>query len=142
MLGRFAFRFVRRVLRGRVGQSILGLAFTRFPFVLPVRWVYSNACVLAFFHPVPSYPVHVLIVPRHRIAGLHALCPDDREVLVEMLRAAHELRRSLDLPDERTHLLVNGGAYQDLPHLHFHLIVENETEDNLAGFTPALKFDG
>jgi len=137
MLGRFVFRLGRVLLHGRLGQFILGLAFTRFPFVLPVRWVNfrinsrgfkspATVKILAFHHPVPSYPFHVLIVPRRRIAGLHALDPNDREVLVEMLRAAHELRGSLELPDDRTRLVVNGGAYQDLPFLHFHLIVESE----------------
>jgi histidine triad (HIT) family protein len=121
------------MLHGRLGQSILGLAFSRFPYVLPVRRVHVDASVLAFHHPFPSYPVHVLIVPRRRIAGLHALDPCDRYLLVEMLRAAQELKGSLNLPDERTWLVVNGGAYQDLPHLHIHLIVGNEAQVNLPG---------
>lgn len=141
MFSRYLFHLARRLLRGRLGRALLGLVFGRLSFALPVRWLRKGKHTLAFYHPFPVYPVHILIVPRRSILGLQSLQPGDQDLLVETLRVAQHLKGSLKLPEAGTRLVVNGGAYQDLPHLHFHLIVEGGSSNIgwlIAGFNEHL----
>lgn len=89
-------------------------------FLIPVDRLYETKTLLAFYHPVPSYRVHILIVPKRSIADLLALTPHDHDFAVEVFTTAQHLIRELKLSSYR--LITNGGDYQDVPILHFHLI--------------------
>ena len=67
-------------------------------FAIPVKRLRETSNLIAFHHPSPSYKVHILLVPKRQVQTL----------------------ADLDLKAYR--LIVNGGEYQDFPHLHFHLI--------------------
>jgi histidine triad (HIT) family protein len=123
-LSHLALAAARWALRGRLGRMALGLAFNQMSVALPVEWLRQTENLLAFYHPQPAYPVHILIVPRRAIAGLDALGPADRELLYEIFQTAQSLAQELGLHERGYRLVVNGGLYQELPHLHFHLIGE------------------
>lgn len=90
-------------------------------FALPVDRLRETATLLAFHHPTPSYPVHVLLVPKKPIPALGALDPiADAAFLADVIATAQSLVEEFHLPAYR--LIVNGGEYQDFPYLHFHLI--------------------
>jgi len=90
-------------------------------FALPVDRLSETATLLAFRHPAPSYPYHVLLVPKKPIPALSALDPvADAAFLADMVATAQGLVKEFNLPAYR--LIVNGGEYQDFPYLHFHLI--------------------
>jgi histidine triad (HIT) family protein len=93
-------------------------------FALPVEWLRQTENLLAFYHPQPAYPVHILIVPRRAIAGMHTLGPAERDLLLEVFQVVQSLVTELALQERGYRLVVNGGPYQELPHLHFHLIGE------------------
>jgi diadenosine tetraphosphate (Ap4A) HIT family hydrolase len=42
--------------------------------------------------------------------------------VVEIIRAAQELIERFHLQEHGYRLIVNGGPYQEIPQLHFHLI--------------------
>lgn len=88
--------------------------------VLPVRRLCETDTLLAFYHPNPIHVFHVLLVPKKAIASLHELSPSDASFLVDLFETVRELAEQFNLPAYR--LIVNGGAYQDFPQLHFHLI--------------------
>jgi histidine triad (HIT) family protein len=75
--------------------------------------------LLAFHHPHPSYPFHVILVPRREIASFANLDPAD-PFLADLVTVVHLLVEEYHLPVYR--LIVNGGEYQEFPYLHFHLI--------------------
>jgi histidine triad (HIT) family protein len=93
-------------------------------FVIPVKRLRETATLLAFYHPKPSYSFHVLLVPKKAVASLSDLEPGDSKFLMELYSTVQSLVEEFQLSAYR--LIVNGGAYQDFPQLHFHLISEDK----------------
>jgi len=93
------------------------------PFALPVKRLYQSENLIAFHHPKPSHPFHVIIVPRKPVASLDAFDPRDTAFLAELFTIVQGLVKEFNLPAYR--LIVNGGDYQEFPHLHFHLVSDS-----------------
>ena len=115
---RCAFAFART----RLGKSLLPWMFAHMSFAIPLHRLRQSDSLLAFHHPSPSYPLHILIVPRRLIPSLADLKPEDAGLLLEVLQMAQSLVQELGLEQAGYRLIVNGGAYQDLPQLHFNLV--------------------
>ena len=81
---------------------------------------------MAFHHPKPSYPFHVLIVPKKAVPSLADLDPTDTAFLTDLYSTTQSLVQEYHLPAYR--LVVNGGEFQDLPQLLFHLISDVECQ--------------
>lgn len=91
-------------------------------FALPVHRLRESQTLIAFNHPQPAYPVHILLVPKKALPSLASLTSDDREFLVDLFQCVQSLVAELDLEAAGYRLIVNGGKNQDIPQLHFHLI--------------------
>jgi histidine triad (HIT) family protein len=91
-------------------------------FVIPAKRLRETETLLAFCHPKPVYPFHVVLVPKQVVPSLIEFDPAQSEFLSDMVAAVQSLVTEFQLPAYR--LIVNGGEYQDFPHLHFHLISE------------------
>jgi histidine triad (HIT) family protein len=92
---------------------------THMSFAIPARRLRETDALLAFHHPKPSHPFHVVLLPKKEIQSFADLDPLD-PFLADLVAAVHSLVAEYRLPAYR--LIVNGGDYQDFPHLHFHLI--------------------
>jgi histidine triad (HIT) family protein len=99
---------------------LIGWIFTHMSFVIPVKRVRETNTLLAFHHPKPSYPFHVLLVPKKAIATLKDLDATDTSFLIDLYSTVQNLVDEFQLPAYR--LIVNGGEVQDFPQLHFHLV--------------------
>lgn len=108
--------------RSSPGRRLVRFVVVNMSFVLPVEKLRQTPLLLAFYHPKPAYPVHILIVPRRPVDGLPALGPGDADFLLELFDTVKSLVVELGLESPGYRLVANGGAYQDLPLLHFHLI--------------------
>lgn len=95
--------------------------FNHLPFAIPARLLRQTDSLLAFRHPRPAYPFHVLILPKAAIRSLMDV-PSGDPFLADLILAVQSLVCEHDLKAYR--LVVNGGEYQEFPHLHFHLISE------------------
>lgn len=93
-----------------------------FPFALPVEHLQQTDHLLAFFHPRPAHPFHVLLLPRQAVPSLADLDPGSA-FLADLVRVTRSIVEQYRLPAYR--LIVNGGAYQEFPHLHFHLVSDS-----------------
>jgi histidine triad (HIT) family protein len=114
-------------------RLLLALARTRAGGIV-ARWTVAHAArlpldrlvvtdqILAFRHPVPSYPVHIIIVPKRPLSGVQAISTRHAGLLADVLLTARGIARDLGLDEHGYTLLVNGGAYQEVGLLHFHLI--------------------
>jgi len=91
----------------------------KLPFAIPIHRLRETDSLLAFFHPKPAYPFHVIIMPKTAIRSLPELEPES-PFLADLITTAQSLVDEYHLPAYR--LIVNGGEYQEFPHLHFHLI--------------------
>ena len=100
----------------------MGWLFARVSFLLPVDRLRDTETLLAFHHPRPAYPVHILIVPKRRLANLLDLQTADAAFLLELITTVQSLITEFGLETVGYRLITNGGPYQDIPQLHFHLI--------------------
>jgi len=108
--------------RSAIGRYLIGWVFAQMNFAIPVNRLRETETMLAFYHPRPSYAVHVLLVPKKAIRSLIDLSPGDDVFLADVFRTTQELIKELDLDASGYRLVVNGGEFQDVPLLHFHLI--------------------
>jgi histidine triad (HIT) family protein len=115
-------RWLLRLGRSRAAGLVIQWVFTHVSDVLPVKRLRETDTLIAFPHPQPSYPTHILLVPKRPYASLAAVPPDDTAFMCDLLTTVQELVRELGLDRGGYRLLVNGGHYQDVPQLHFHLI--------------------
>lgn len=124
MLARFLFPLARsRWLGWLVGQL-----FTHMSFLLPVSRLHETPTVIAFYHPRPTYPFHVLLVPKRPLGSLTDITAQDTTFLVELFQVVQNLVQEFGLDESGYRLVCNGGSNQDIPHLHFHLIAEKSAQ--------------
>ena len=56
-----------------IGDYIVGTTFESLSGALPIKRVYENDQVIAFWHPKPFWEQHVLIVPKKKIKNIVSL---------------------------------------------------------------------
>jgi histidine triad (HIT) family protein len=100
------------------------MVFNHFHSVLPLHYIRKSEKLVAFYHPAPSFPVHILLIPTKAIAGIEAINVHDIEWLTDLYLCVQSIVDELNLAEKGYRLVVNGGNYQDIPQLHFHLISE------------------
>ena len=106
-------------------MRLIGLIFTHMSFAIPIKRLHETKTLIAFHHPKPSYPFHVLLVPKKVVTSLKELDPTDTAFLTDLYVTVQALVNEFQLPAYR--LIVNGGEFQDFPQLHFHLISDDPT---------------
>jgi histidine triad (HIT) family protein len=108
--------------RTGVLDPVVRLAFASGAPLLPVRRIFLDQLAIAFFHPRPSWPTHVLLVPRRGIASYRHIGPENVAVIGHLFRTAPRIADLLGLGAGGYSLLLNGGARQDVGQLHVHLV--------------------
>lgn len=122
-LGSLAFRLART----HWGGWLLRWGFLHARFMIPMERMRETAALVAFVHPRPAYPVHILLVPKKAYRSLADLPPDDTAFLQDLITTVQDLVGTLGLQGVGYRLVVNGGGYQEVPVLHFHLISAAES---------------
>ena len=117
---------MQRLLRLPFFAGIIGWIFARMSFAIPVKRLRETKTLLAFYHPKPAYPFHVLLVPKDAVKTLMELDANDAAFLTDLYATVQSLVAEFELPAYR--LVVNGGEFQDFPQLHFHLIAEAQAD--------------
>jgi len=93
-------------------------------FVIPAKRLRETKTLVAFHHPRPSHPFHVIIVPKRKLGALSDLSAADTDFLLDLFQVTQSIVVEYQLTGYR--LIVNGGKYQDVPHLHFHLVSDDD----------------
>ena len=86
----------------------------------PVAKVAETESVLAFHHTRPSYPVHIVVIPKKHVSSLLTL--EDDALLIEMMSVIKSIAAQVVEQHGACRVLTNLGAYQDSKHLHWHVI--------------------
>ncbi len=113
---------------------IIGWIFTHMSFAIPVHRLRETDTLMAFYHPRPMYPFHVVILPKKQVATLKELDPNDSVFFHDLYSTVQNLVDEFHLSAYR--LIVNGGEYQEFPHLHFHLVSQVEGQKSKAEVLP------
>jgi histidine triad (HIT) family protein len=87
-----------------------------------VRRVWETEQIIAFHHPSPSWPYHVLFVPKVGIPSFLAVRPEHVPLVGRLIQLAVATASESPVEAGSFALMVNGGAYQDVGQLHFHLV--------------------
>ncbi|NWF70582.1 MAG: HIT domain-containing protein [Chloroflexi bacterium] len=90
--------------------------------LIPLHRLRETRTLLAFHHPKPSYDLHILIVPKRALPALTDLSAADSDFMIDLFSITQSLVEEFGLLETGYRLIANGGKYQDLPHLHFHLV--------------------
>ncbi|MEJ2013956.1 MAG: HIT domain-containing protein [Anaerolineales bacterium] len=115
-------RMLMAVARSHVAGWLVRTAFAGFPAWLPLDRLYETRTLVAFHHPTPSYPLHILIVPKRKYASLLEVRSDDLEFMQDLFETVSKLVWDFKLEEDSYRLMVNGGSAQEVGVLHFHLI--------------------
>lgn len=109
-----------KLARSPIAGSFIGFAFAHLTALMPLSRLYEDADCILFLHPVPYWETHWLGVPKARIGRfLDVHSANDWCCILAILRSLSQLRATHNIEQSTT--LVNGGIYQDVPQLHFHL---------------------
>jgi histidine triad (HIT) family protein len=94
---------------------------------IPADIVLEKENLIAFRDVNPQAPVHVLVVPKRIIPRLLDATSEDRQLLGDLLLAAAEVARKLDLKTG-FRVVINSGpdAGESVPHLHVHVIGQRQ----------------
>ena len=115
-----------KIARSGLGGWCVGRIMENWSGLLPVERLYETSQLVAFVHPQPVYSTHILIVPKRAIPDLGALLVEEVEFvnqfMIDLLTCVNRLVADYDLEKSGYRLIVNGGIYQDIPELHFHLV--------------------
>ena len=111
-----------RLARTRRAGRWIGWIFAHMSFAIPVKRLRETGTLLAFYHPRPAYPIHVLIVPKRAWGSLMELESSDAAFLRDLFETVQALVRELGLDAGGYRLIANGGEFQDVAQVHFHLV--------------------
>ncbi len=85
--------------------------------------VYEDEQIIAFNDINPQAPIHVIVIPKKHIEGIHTVAEEDKELLGHLLYKASEIAESLALV-EGYRIVINSGRHggQSVDHLHLHIL--------------------
>jgi histidine triad (HIT) family protein len=87
-----------------------------------VNKVIETERVLAFHHTRPSYPVHIVAIPKKHISSLISLEESDNDLLLELMTVIKKVSSEVVSEHSTCRVVTNLGQYQDSKHLHWHII--------------------
>ena len=89
--------------------------------LIPLKKEYESKNVIAFHHGRPSWPVHIVVVPKKHISSFITLAPEDMPILLEIIEVLKTLASKVEKEHGAARILTNLGKYQESKHLHFHI---------------------
>ncbi|MBX7551538.1 HIT domain-containing protein [Streptomyces sp. tea 10] len=92
----------------------------------PVKVVEETDTVLAFEHTRPSYPVHIVVVPKVHTPSLVDLGDGGEERLVDVLRVVRSVAARVREEFGAACVVTNEGAYQESKHQHWHVLYRGD----------------
>lgn len=102
---------------------------------LPSSIVAESNLSIAFNTNKPVAQHHVLIVPKKHIKSFLDLDFKDKDIFMDMIKLAQKIIKKCKIENNHK-LALNGGKYQSVPHVHWHLLGGKlEDEDDVLNQT-------
>lgn len=115
-----------RAARLKFTRPLVILVFTHMDKLLPVDLICENEHWKAFHHPMPEYPLHILVLPKQGRPTLLDASNESEDFYLALFQLVRKLIIDHDLEKKGYRLISNGGQNQDIPQWHWHLISEND----------------
>lgn len=112
------------IARRPYAQRWITIFYPHITRYLPVGRLAENDHWLAFHHPSPEYPLHILIVPKQMISSLTEAQNKNPQLYSDLFKLVKQLITDLGLDQQDYRLITNGGQNQSIPIWHWHLICE------------------
>jgi len=116
--------FLLKAARLRFLRPLITFFFNHMEKFIPGERLYENAQWIAFKHPQPDYPLHILILPKRSIISL-TKSPADPELYTQLFEVVKQLVADFGLEEHGYRLITNGGQNQTIPQWHWHLVSEH-----------------
>lgn len=88
---------------------------------IPSEMVFENDALFVIKDVNPEDTTHLLIIPKEEIDSVNNLEQKHKELMWEMFFVARKIAKDLWIA-EWYKLIVNTWDYQEVPHIHMHLI--------------------
>ena len=118
------------IARWRPLAPVIRFLFKQMNPLLPVDRLYENDDWMAFHHPQPDYPLHILILHTQGFAKLSEAPTDQPALFTSLFEIIKNLIKQFDLDSRGYRLITNGGPNQLIPQWHWHLISEQREEQD------------
>lgn len=115
-------RVVLGFARSYLGGLIIGWWFTKLSYLITSSKLRETDSLVAFHHPKPSYPFHALIVPKNKIKDITDLGNLGGGFQYDLFDVTASIVDEFDLVSMGFRLILNGGRFQEVSQLHFHLV--------------------
>ena len=89
---------------------------------MTVEVVHQDDRVMAFHHPDPAAPIHVVVIPKAHVAGLLAPEATDPELMRSVMTAVQEVARIMGLKSRGFFIRSNAATPDVTPHMHWHVM--------------------
>ncbi|MCA9364781.1 MAG: histidine triad nucleotide-binding protein [Candidatus Moranbacteria bacterium] len=101
---------------------------------IPADIVFEDSDILAFKDIHPLAPVHVLVIPKRRIATINDLEDADALLVGKMILVARDVAREMGISEKGYKLLFRVGVHggQEVPHIHLHVIGGARLSENIG----------
>jgi len=116
------FSVVKYLNQFALARRLVSWMITHLSFAIPTERLYETEKLIAFYHPKPSYLLHIIILPKKVFPSLMDLGEENMDLFSDVIKAVQILVRKCALEESGYRLIVNGGKYQEVPQLHFHLV--------------------
>jgi hypothetical protein len=103
-------RWLFALAKTKVGSLIIRGVFTHMTFLLPVERLRETTQLIAFYHPRPQHPVHILIVPKKDIRRMTDITEDDSALLVDIFQTVKSIIDELGIAKQDTALSQMGES--------------------------------
>ena len=113
---------LRALMNFKFTQKVISWTLVHTPSLIPVKPLRQTMNWMAFCHPHPSFPVHIVVVPKKQWFDWLAVDALDVEMMREFVELTQSMIREFELTPAGYRLVTNGGKNQTFPHLHFHLV--------------------
>lgn len=94
---------------------------------IPSKLIFENDHVVAFNDINPKAPTHILVIPKEHIEDFYDA---SESLFAEISKALKQLVKETELLNKGYTIEVNGGGFQEVFHLHFHLMGPKKTGRN------------
>ncbi|MFJ8210641.1 HIT domain-containing protein [Streptomyces sp. NPDC096033] len=93
-----------------------------------IRQVMETERVLAFHHTNPSYPVHIVVIPKEHVPSLIDLGGAGPDLLAEVVGVVRDVAAQVEAERGACSVVTNLGLYQESKHMHWHVLWRGERE--------------